>query len=421
MKSEQQMTDISIDNSLLIDKELLNFKNQKLVDDIFESLSKENKIMFKQIYDEVTQRNKQNINNYLNKFIAAKYKCQNLFSDLWHLLFSSICKTLFMLFIQLFVLRYWEVNFNLVKKILDFAHNILGNGFFYINYDFNIDAVSMELPTGPEGMPSFLCELSLYFSFIFIVWIIINLIFYVFSQKKHKKNDSYILSLKESLKTLQCDEFDSLNYMKYVLSLRYNKNVTNTYLQKRYVQAYANIISQHNFINKLYINEKQKEKIIIKTCYRGIQNIIGLISYTLLIMFGLVMILVRFGPGLTLIYNSFPVSFIQNIFVFFAKITTFFNFNHLYYNFCGDEPFILGTMDIIMVFIVFIFIKNISKRVAIPTYREYCRFCLLTTKINKELVPSDTTLKNSSQYLVFTGLFFVLIVPAIIIFFILNS
>lgn len=62
MNVEQQILDTSIDNFLLGNKELLNFKNQKLVDDIFESLSKENKIMFKQIYDEVTQRNKHNTN-----------------------------------------------------------------------------------------------------------------------------------------------------------------------------------------------------------------------------------------------------------------------------------------------------------------------------------------------------------------------
>lgn len=44
MNTEQQILDTSMDNFLLGNKELLNFKNQKLVDDIFESLSKENKI-----------------------------------------------------------------------------------------------------------------------------------------------------------------------------------------------------------------------------------------------------------------------------------------------------------------------------------------------------------------------------------------
>ena len=44
--------------------------------------------------------------------------------------------------------------------------------------------------------------------------------------------------------------------------------------------------------------------------------------------FGLIMILVRFGLGLTLIYNFYTVSFIQNIFNFFANITTLFNVNY---------------------------------------------------------------------------------------------
>lgn len=400
-------------------KKLLQFHNQTVVDDIYNNLTSEKRDAFSDIYNAVSNDNKGITKGTYNFSIKVKYFLQKNLSLILSIIGRSAFGATFLAFLHIFVIRSWEPSLNVFKKVLEIGQSFIGTGLFPADMPFDINMVTMEMPIGPTAAPQLLNEFSIYFTFMTLVLILLNIAFFFYKTTKvhidNKKNPKEIeeMPIDKAFHKLDCDEFDSLKYVQSSFMRKYTKNINKRNIQEQYVKAYASVISNHKFIEEYENNHVQSSAIFKTTVWRGTENLIGLFCFASLFLVAWYFLLIRFGDGFYILFGMTQNSFMELLLSLSERISTSLNLHALPEKvFAGEQlAYHARMMHLGIVVSAFAFVIGIRKRFISPTYREYERSRVLYSLLNKGLVEEDSYLRNKSPYHFFFTVFLVFVLP----------
>lgn len=258
-------------------RDLLDFKNQRRVDDVYNHMNEEERLKAEEAYQEITQRNQ---TRYQSVWMKA-----SLYLDTISQLLGIVGMILFaILFIMTgsFIL---SVFFMLIHIVFIGAMGGLYNWLCGIGigiYDWlfgpKVDIMSDQILA---GLTDYATKLDATFGFYVIglttLFIVLFTIIYIasFFKKVDEKKSLAPLSLSDSYRILQVSEDDSFDYIRFCFSRKFKRRHRDYF--ERYYRSYLTIFENYQDVEGTFLDLTgvQKLKICFFTIVNVVKNILG--------------------------------------------------------------------------------------------------------------------------------------------------
>lgn len=418
---------------LSIKEEMIDFKYQPLVDEIYASLSVENQTVLNDKYTSIKERNKALLSNplyrlYYYNYLIRKvcYFTMSLISFINVYFWGAFIKAAVMWFVQGIVLRMWEPSFKLLKWFLEIAYIFVGNGVWGLvngDYDFDPSAIKFGYFENVDEVIIQGYEISVYLTFFTIVWFIINLLVFYLRNRKHWGDDAnheFKFDLGKSLFMLQGDKDDDYNYIKKNFIKRYNRFVGSDFQKRKYLTAYINVLESDIFVSKPELTSVQKRKIFFKVNYATFESVIGMFTYIFCIALICLGILTAYSMEPDALYSNALVEVLHqfdwwnNMSLFCTNLMNGLHLSGLY---TSSNAWLNECFGIVGTIVLIYFVFNVNKRCIRPSIRHYRRACNYYTKINKGVYDGNEKFINISRYRAMAMMFYLIVLPMLIFIF----
>lgn len=261
-------------------KEILDFKDQHLVDELYKRLKEtEEYEHLEEVYVDITHKNK-------TKMQMFQYQYAKIIQRVWDVL--NIIGWIF--FACLFIICGAFISATFVSSILTTSH--VFDGIYQFCFDLGVSLQKTVFPAlsnlfnYTEQSTSFLfCVLGLT---ILLILFYTSLYIWSLFKKNDTKKKKRELSLKDSYHYLNCCEDDTWLYIKSSFEKRIHKRHRKDFFEF-YYQAYLLIAKHHEDMKGIIKDLTKHEQMILclRTCTNTIKNILGSMAMPMYISFAL--------------------------------------------------------------------------------------------------------------------------------------
>lgn len=259
-------------------KDLLNFKNQKIVDEVYKRYKKD------QPSDELDKAYQEIKNANQSKLQTAHYQYEQIINKFLQLinLISMILYAILFIVLGSMVLSCGlaYLNFLLIKPLGSVYNTFCDIGAFFYENMFHLSI--NDLLHGITDYSSNVSNTMILYVIgmtIILIFIFSLILIYSFFQKNNDINKEIQVTLKESYRYLQCNEDDNWEYIQSCLEKKLKKRKNKGFFEKYYL-SYLCIFEHYKECSGTIkeLDKKDKAKLYFFTFTNTIKNIFGSLS-----------------------------------------------------------------------------------------------------------------------------------------------
>lgn len=259
-------------------KDLLDFQDQHIVDELYQRIKGENNEELDHIYQDIKKRNQNTFQNTQYQYRTIKDKISQILEIIGMFLFAivfivtgSLVLAFFGVWIHVYVLK--GANADLLNWMVHFGENV----FYQLLSSFADTEVMMMLQADPSiSLLFYVFGLTTLFVIIFTILYIVSM----FKKKKQviKETKKKEMTLEKSYRYLQVDQDDSFEYIRSNFKrklMRKNKDFFN-----HYYDAYICLFQHYQEVEGSFSSLSLSQKIILclRTLMNTLKNILGSLS-----------------------------------------------------------------------------------------------------------------------------------------------
>lgn len=400
-------------------RKLLDFKNQKLVEQVYERVKDENEPEIEEAYQEITQKNQTRYQDLWKKTSDIL----DVISQVWGIIGMIIFAIIFIITGSIVLSSFLMiVNVTLIETFNGFYNWVCQIGISVYDSVF-ADIIKITATEYLNGVTDYSTVLSLSQGFYVLgMSSLLSVLFTViyiasFFKKVKVQNNDIKLSLDDCYHYLQVHEDDSFTYIKYCFQRKFKRRHRDYF--ERYYQSYITIFHNYQEIEGTFhdLTTQQKIKMIFFTTINTLKNVLG--SFSKPLFFSLVLVIIY--------WQNFTYTNLLTLEIFLEALPLFGSFLifllNTSYNIIAHTPFssllLYVSLDFakLLTFCICItvicFIYSVLTCKIIESLRQYKRRLNYYLKLNQGIYQQGHVYKKSYRYSIQFLVFAVMVTSAL--------